>query len=87
MQTPAGRILDQFRGSVDTAVELTIGMADDDPVKMELLEALRHHLCILKEDVTDNMKQTLLSTISHPPGAKQDLHTISEDFEGKSEYE
>ena len=86
MQTPAGRILDQFRGSVDTAVELTIGMADDDPVKMELLEALRHHLCILKEDVKDNMKQTLLSSVILPSGEKLDLQTISESFEETSEY-
>ena len=29
--------------SVKTAVDLTKGLADDDPVKMELLKALRHH--------------------------------------------
>ena len=87
MLTPAGRILSKFRASLETAVELATGLQDEDPVKLELLQALHHHLCILKEDVTDNMKQTLLSTISRPPGAKQDLHTISEDFEGKSEYE
>ena len=39
------------------------GLADDDPVKMELLQALHHHLTILKEGVTDNMKQTLLSSV------------------------
>ena len=58
---PAGRILRKFRGSLDTAVELAIGLEDDDPVKMELLQALHHHLCLLKEDVKDNLKQTLLS--------------------------
>ena len=79
MLTPAGRILSKFRGSLDTAVELATGLEDDDPAKMELLQALHHHLCILKEDVTDNMKQTLLSSVF--------LQTISEDFEGKSEYE
>lgn len=61
--TPAGRILEKFRGSLDTAVDLTIRLEDDDPVKMELLQALHHHLCILKESVTDNMKQTLLSSL------------------------
>ena len=81
MLTPAGRILSKFRGSLDTAVELATGLQDDDPVKMELLQALHHHLCILKEDVTDNMKQTLLSSVD------PDLQTISEDFEEKSEYE
>ena len=86
MLTPAGRILNKFRGSLDTAVELATGMPDDDPVKMELLEALRHHLCILKEDVKDNMKHTLLSSVILPPGEKLDLHTISESFEEKSEY-
>ena len=79
MLTPAGRILSKFRGSLDTAVELATGLPDDDPVKMELLQTLHHHLCMLKEDVTDNMKQTLLSSVF--------LQTISEDFEGKSEYE
>ena len=71
---PAGRILSKFRLSVKTAVDLAIGLADDDPVKMELLQALHHHLCILKEGVTDNMKQTLLSSV------------IVEDFEENSEY-
>ena len=61
MLTPAGRILSKFRGSLDTAVELATGLEDDDPVKMELLQALHHHLCLLKEDVKDNLKQTLLS--------------------------
>ena len=51
------------------------GLADDDPVKMELLQALHHHLTILKESVKDNMKQTLLSSV------------IAEDFQDKSEYE
>ena len=55
LRTVSGRILDQFRGSLDTAVELAIQLPDDDPVKMELLEALRHHLCILREDVKDNL--------------------------------
>ena len=71
---PAGRILSKFRVSVKTAVDLVIGLADDDPVKMELLQALHHHLCILKEGVTENMKQTLLSSV------------IVEDFEENSEY-
>ena len=74
MLTPAGRILNKFRGSLDTAVELATGLADDDPVKMELLQALHHHLCLLKEDVKENMKQTLLSSVIFPP----DLQTISE---------
>ena len=71
--TPAGRILSKFRVSVKTAVDLTTGMEDDDPVKMELLQALHHHLCILKESVTDNMKQTLLSSL------------VTEEFQEKSE--
>ena len=82
MLTPAGRILSKFRASLETAVELATGLQDEDPVKLELLQALHHHLCILKEDVTDNMKQTLLSSV-----LICDLQTISEDFEEKSEYE
>ena len=74
MLTPAGRILNKFRVSLDTAVQLATGLADDDPVKMELLQALHHHLYILKEDVKENMKQTLLSSVIFPP----DLQTISE---------
>ena len=77
MQTPAGRILDQFRGSVDTAVELTIGMADDDPVKMELLEALHQHLCILREDVKDNLHVILTCEML-------DLHTDQTDTMSES---
>ena len=73
MLTPAGRILNQFRGSVDTALDLAIGMADDDPVKMELVATLHHHLCLLKEDVKDNLKQTLL------------FSAIAEEFEEQSE--
>ena len=86
MLTPAGRILNEFRGSVETAVDLATGLSDDDPVKMELLQALRHHLCILREDVKDNMKETLLSSVILPPGEKLDLQTISEDFDEKLEY-
>merc|ERR1711874_127201 len=52
MLTPAGRILSKFRASLETAVELATGLQDEDPVKLELLQALHHHLCILKEDVT-----------------------------------
>ena len=74
MLTPAGRILNKFRVSLDTAVELATSLTEDDPAKMELLQALHHHLCILKEDVKDNMKQTLLSSV------------IVEDFEENSEY-
>ena len=57
---------------MDTAVELTIGMADDDPVKMELLEALRQHLCILREEVKDNLHVILTSEML-------DLHTGQAD--------
>ena len=46
---------------------------DDDPVKMELLQTLHHHLCMLKEGVKDNMKQTLLSSL------------VTEEFQEKSE--
>ena len=77
MQTPAGRILKKFRSSLDTAVELTTGMADDDPVKMELLEALRHHLCILREDVKDNLHVILTSEML-------DLHTGQADTMSES---
>ena len=80
MLTPAGRILNKFRVSLDTAVDLATGLAEDDPIKMELLQALHHHLCILKEDVKDNMKQTLLSSVILPPGEKLDLQTISEEY-------
>ena len=77
MQTPAGRILNKFRSSLDTAVELTTGMADDDPVKMELLEALRQHLCILREDVKDNLHVILTSEML-------DLHTGQADTMSES---
>ena len=70
---PAGRILRKFQGSLDTAVELATGLPDDDPAKMELVATLHHHLCLLKEDVKDNMKQTLL------------FSAIAEEFEEQSE--
>ena len=78
--TPAGRILEKFRGSLDTAVDLTIRLEDDDPVKTELLQLLHQHLCILREDVKDNMKQTLISSVILTPGQKLDLQTISEEY-------
>ena len=78
--TPAGRILEKFRGSLDTAVDLTIRLEDDNPVKMELLQLLHQHLCILREDVKDNMKQTLISSVILTPGQKLDLQTISEEY-------
>ena len=74
-RNPAGRILGQFRGSLNQALELATGMQDDDPVKMELLLTLQHHLFLLKEEVKENMKLTLLSSV------------IAEDLEEKSEYE
>ena len=74
MLTPAGRILNEFRGSVETAVDLATGLSDDDPVKMELLQALRHHLCILREDVKDNMSVILTCDLL-------DLHTSDGDME------
>ena len=69
---PAGRILRKFQGSLDTAVELVTGLPDDDPAKMELVATLHQHLCLLKEDVKDNMKQTLL------------FSAIAEEFEEQS---
>ena len=70
---PAGRILRKFQGSLDKAVELATGLPDDDPAKMELVAKLHQHLCLLKEDVKDNMKQTLL------------FSAIAEEFEEQSE--
>ena len=69
---PAGRILRKFQGSLDTAVELVTWLPDDDPAKMELVATLHQHLCLLKEDVKDNMKQTLL------------FSAIAEEFEEQS---
>ena len=74
MQTPSGRLLDKFRGSVDTAVALATGLADDDPAKMELLQALHRHLCILRENVKDNMNVILACDLL-------DLHTRHGDME------
>ena len=70
---PAGRILRKFQGSLDKAVELATGLPDDDPAKMELVATLHQHLCLLKEEVKDNMKQTLL------------FSAIAEEFEEQSE--
>ena len=75
--TPAGRILEKFRGSLDTAVDLTIRLEDDDPVKMELLQLLHQHLCILREDVKDNLHVILTCEML-------DLHTGQADTMSES---
>ena len=62
---------------MDTAVDLAIGLTDDDPVKMELLQALRHHLTILREGVKDNRNVILTCDLL-------DLHTSDGDMEIKT---
>ena len=81
MLTPAGRILNHFKLSVNSAINIVTGLQDDDPIKMELLQGLHNNLCVLRDEVKDNMNLTLLSNVVLP----MELESIAEDenYEGK----